>query len=182
MARLIWTGLGGAQPVGIATASSTIPVAIEAGQTIANTATHFSRNAAQLLARVRRPDRAAFFVHSDLLVPALTSTTGGTADVRIGPPTVAGAVGTLHGRPLFANDVAPAPGTPGDFACVDLSRYLLATKGVRRAVSVHVRFLHDEHVFRFSVRLNGQPFLGQPVTPYTGSNTKSDAAILAARS
>ncbi|MCU0648051.1 MAG: phage major capsid protein [Gemmatimonadaceae bacterium] len=183
MERLVWTGLGGAQPIGVSTASSTIVVAIEGSQTIANTATHVTRNAAKLLARLRRPDRAIFLLHPDLMADARIASSGGSTDPIFGPSTPEAPLGTLHNRPVFPNPATPAVGTPGDFACVDLARYVLPTKGdVQQAMSVHAQFLRDEALFRFSVRIHGAPFLGAPVAPTTGTVTKSDAAVLAARS
>lgn len=183
--RMIWAGAGGADPIGMANAASAITVAIEGTQNIANTLDFIRVNAAKLLRSIRRIDRAVFVLHPDLLVDVLTATAGGVANGAapiIGPATPDAPFGTLHNRPMFPLEVAPAVGTVGDFGCVDPSRYVVASKGaVTSAVSIHARFLQDESLFRFSVRFNGQPMLSGPVTPFSGSAPKSDIAILGAR-
>jgi hypothetical protein len=73
-------------------------------------------------------------------------------------------------------------GDCGDLAFLDLSRYLLATKGgLQTAQSIHVRFLQDESVLRFINRIDGQPDLASAITPAYGTATVSPFVTIAAR-
>jgi HK97 family phage major capsid protein len=182
--RLCAFGLGGAQPLGLANAPSTVSVAIEGGQNIANTPSHIRVNSARLLARMRRPHRAIFLLHPDLIASALIATAGtaNSAASFFGPATDEAPLGTLHNRPVFPLESAPAIGTPGDMLCVDPERYVVAQKGtLTNAVSPHVEFLNDVSLFRYSVRVNAQPMLSKSVGGFSSALPKSDSAVLAAR-
>lgn len=48
-----------------------------------------------------------------------------------------------------------------------------ARGGIQTAISIHLRFDYDEQVFRFTYRIDGQPWWGKAVTPAKGSNTLS---------
>jgi hypothetical protein len=52
---------------------------------------------------------------------------------------------------------------------------------MQRAVSVHVRFLYDEQVFKFTYRVDGQPIWSSALTPFKGSNTLSPFVALQTR-
>jgi HK97 family phage major capsid protein len=90
--------------------------------------------------------------------------------------------GTLFGRPLVAIEQAPTLGTVGDIVLADMNQYLLVDKGgVQSAVSVHVAFLTDETVLRFTYRVAGQPLWHSALTPFQGTNTLSPFVSLATR-
>lgn len=56
----------------------------------------------------------------------------------------------------------------------DFSQYKAIDKGgLKSDVSMHVRFIYDEQVFRFVYRFDGQPVLASPITPYKGTSTLS---------
>jgi len=60
--------------------------------------------------------------------------------------------------------------------------YIIAEKGpIQSAVSIHVRFIYDETVFRFVYRCAGQPEYSTAITPFKGSDTESPFITLAAR-
>ena len=62
---------------------------------------------------------------------------------------------------------------------------LLADKGgIQSDTSIHVQFLYDEQVFRFIMRVDGQPVRASALTPYKGgaSYTQSHFIGLATRS
>jgi HK97 family phage major capsid protein len=187
LARFILVGSGVGEGLGLIHAPGTQSIAIEGTQSIANTPDFLFRNAAALLRQLRRPHAAVYLMHPDLWHDALTATTGapvnGAAGI-VGPATRPGSVGTLHQRDVYLCEHLPAPGTPGDMLCADLSRVLLVTKGadMRRAISPHVEFDRDRTLFRFTVRANAQPMLGAAIAPYTGTRARSDATLLAARS
>jgi len=90
--------------------------------------------------------------------------------------------GTLFGRPMLPIEQASTVGTVGDLILADMSQYVVAEKGgMQSASSLHVRFLYDEAVFRFTLRIDGQPMWSAPLTPSQGSNTLSPFVTLATR-
>jgi len=65
----------------------------------------------------------------------------------------------------------------------DFSQYVAIDKGaMAKDMSIHVRFVYDESVFRFVYRFDGEPMLAKPITPFKGSNTQSHFVNLATRS
>jgi len=51
-----------------------------------------------------------------------------------------------------------------------MSQYLMIDKGaLQTASSIHIRFLYDENVFRFTYRCDGQPIWNAPLTRFKGS-------------
>jgi HK97 family phage major capsid protein len=171
---------------GLKNASGRVTIAIEATQTIANTAQFFTTNAAKMLSRHATPHRAIYVMHPDLWVEALTASAGGASNGSaniIGPVTPEAPYGTLHTRPIYPCDLCPAVGTEGDLMLVDPFEYVFAKKGATKGVtSMHARFLNDEGVLRFTTRMTGQPVVSTPITPRTGTNTRSPYVTLATRS
>lgn len=89
---------------------------------------------------------------------------------------------TLLGRPVIAVEQANELGLEGDVMLLDLSQYLLIEKGgVESASSMHVRFLQNEMVFRFVMRVDGQPGWHTTLTPFKGSATLSPFVVLGER-
>jgi len=91
--------------------------------------------------------------------------------------------GTLLGRPIIEVEYASTLGTLGDVILASLSQYQGIQKGgVESASSIHFVFDHDETVFRFVYRFDGQPTWNSAVTPHSGSaNTVSPFVVLAGR-
>ncbi len=90
---------------------------------------------------------------------------------------------TLLGRPVIPIEQCATLGTVGDIIFADMSGYLLAVKGgIESAMSIHVKFDYDESVFRFVMRVDGQPERASALTPYKGSNSLSHFVALATRS
>lgn len=85
--------------------------------------------------------------------------------------------GQLWGRPVMAVEQCQALGDAGDIVLADFSDgYLLATKGgIKSDVSIHVRFEFDEQVFRFILRVDGQPVRASALTPYKGGATATQS-------
>ena len=60
--------------------------------------------------------------------------------------------------------------------------YVMAEKGgLQQDMSIHVRFVYDESVLRFVLRMDGQPWRASALTPAKGSNTQSHFICTAAR-
>lgn len=90
---------------------------------------------------------------------------------------------TLYGRPVIPIEQCQTLGTSGDILLGDFSKYLGITKGgVKQDVSIHVRFINDESVFRWVFRFDGQPVLNKAITPFKGTNTLSHFVKLQVRS
>jgi HK97 family phage major capsid protein len=90
--------------------------------------------------------------------------------------------GTLFGRPVLAIEQAATIGDLGDILLADMNGYVLAEKGgIASDMSIHVRFEYDESVFRFVLRVDGQPVRASALTPYKGSANLSHFVGLAAR-
>jgi HK97 family phage major capsid protein len=90
--------------------------------------------------------------------------------------------GTIKGRPVIPIEQCAALGTMGDIILADMGQYITIAKGgITPATSVHVRFLYDEQVFRFTYRVNGMPLWDSALTPYKGSATLSPYVALADR-
>ena len=65
-----------------------------------------------------------------------------------------------------------------------LTAEVLAEKdGIKSDVSIHVEFLTDQSVFRFVIRVDGQPVRASELTPYKGgvNFTQSHFVALEAR-
>jgi HK97 family phage major capsid protein len=185
----IINGDGAGKPLGILQSPALVTVAIESGQTIANSATHIATNAAKMLSRFYVPSlqNAAWLINQSHLANLIVMTVGGSGGatpVYLPGGSLSGQpLGTLLGLPVIPMEYAAAVGTVGDFMLVDLSEYVMIEKGgIQAASSIHVRFVYDETAFRFVWRIDGQPTWQSALTPYKGSDTVSPFVALAARS
>ena len=59
---------------------------------------------------------------------------------------------------------------------------LIDKGGIQQVQSLHVRFLQDEQVLKFTYRVDGAPRTNVAVTPNKGTDTQSPYIALAARS
>jgi HK97 family phage major capsid protein len=76
-------------------------------------------------------------------------------------------------------EVANAGGSLGDISFLDLSYYMLLTKGgLQSDSSIHVAFLSDQTAFRFIWRIGGAPTIELPISPYKGTTTTSPFVTL----
>jgi HK97 family phage major capsid protein len=89
--------------------------------------------------------------------------------------------GTLFGRPVIAIEQAATLGTQGDIMFADLGGgYILAEKGgMKSDMSIHVQFIYDESVFRFVMRVDGQPVRASALTPYKGGANFTQSHFIA---
>ena len=108
----------------------------------------------------------------------------GAAPVWLPPGGASGSqYSTIFGRPVIPMEQSSTLGDKGDIILGDFSKYYWIDKGTRSDFSIHVRFLNDESVFRIVYRCDGQPMLGQGITPYKGAAAEkhSHFVTLAAR-
>jgi len=181
----IVNGSGAGVPLGILNAPALVSVTKETSQTAAtivaeNIEKMYSRMPASSLAR------AEWYINQEIW-PQLFQLhhavgTGGFSVFVPGGNLAGGPFGTLLGRPIVPIEQAAALGTVGDIMFADLQKYLMIEKGgIQSASSIHVQFLTDQTVFRFTLRTDGQPIPNSARTPYKGSATQSPFVALATR-
>lgn len=182
----IINGLGAGQPLGVMNAGCLITESKETGQLAA---TIVYENIVKMWSRLFASSRAnsVWLISQDtepqLFTMSLAVGTGG-APVYL-PPGGASVspYSTLFGRPVIPIEQCATLGTTGDIMLADLGGYILADKGnIKSDVSIHVRFIYDESVFRFVMRLDGQPILASTVTPANAGSTQSHFIVLETRS
>ena len=185
----IINGTGAGQPLGILNAGCLVSVDKETGQ---KAATVMAENVIKMYSRIFASSRtnAVWLINQNIEPQLFTmSLAVGTGGIPIYMP--AGGLsgqpyGTLFGRPVLPIEQAATLGTVGDIIFADLpGGYILAEKGgIKSDVSLHVRFVYDESVFRFVLRCDGQPVRASALTPYKGgsSYTQSHFVALATRS
>jgi HK97 family phage major capsid protein len=182
----IVNGNGAGQPLGWLNSDCLVSVSKEAGQ---SAATIVYENIVKMRARLWAASRgnSVWYINQDCEPQLHTMAfVVGTGGVPVYLPTggvSATPYDTLYGRPVVPIEQAATCGTIGDIILADPSQYLLIDKGgVNSAVSIHVRFLYDEQVFRFTYRINGMPTWNSVLTPANGaSNTVSPFVALATR-
>ena len=187
----ILNGTGNLEPQGIYTSPATIVVPREAGQA---PGTIVAANILKMWARCYAParNRAVWIANQDIedqFITTFIPIKDGAGAVVNGqltympPGGLSGApYSTLMGRPVIVTEAAPAAGSAGDLALVDLKSYLSAEKvgGVKQDLSIHVFFLYDISCFRWVLRLGGTPWWKAPITNKAGSVTRSPFVILGA--
>ncbi len=183
--NMIINGSGAGQGLGILNSGCLVTVGKEVGQVAL---TILSENVFKMHSRLldSSETNAVWLVHRSTL-PALYTMniavgTGGSP-VFLPAGGIAGQpYNTLLGRPVLTIEQCAPLGTVGDIILADLSGYCLATKGgLQSDVSIHVRFQYDESVFRFVMRLDGQPERASALTPFKGSATQSHFIALETR-
>jgi HK97 family phage major capsid protein len=105
----------------------------------------------------------------DQVLQLISSPLSWMPDLRTNPGSL-----QLLGMPLYITGALPALGTSGDFMLVDPSYYLI---GDRRqltiAYSEHYKFLNDQGTWRFTSRVDGQPWINGSITLENASTTVS---------
>jgi HK97 family phage major capsid protein len=180
----IINGTGAGQPFGILASGCLVSVGKETGQTAA---TVVAENVIKMYSRIFASSRpsAVWLINQNIEPQLFTmSLAVGTGGIPIYMP--AGGLsgqpyGTLFGRPVIAIEQAATLGTQGDILLADLTNgYILAEKGgVQAAMSIHCRFIYDESVFRFVLRVDGQPVRASALTPYKGGSSYTQSHFVA---
>lgn len=168
----IVNGTGAGQPLGILNSGCLVTVAKEAGQ---KADTIVAENVIKMSARIFADSflNARWYINQMCLPQLYTMSiavgTGGQL-VFVPPGGLSNApYGSLLGRPVVPIEHCSALGDLGDIVLADMNGYILAQKGgIQADVSIHVRFVYDESVFRFVLRVDGQPVRASALTPYKG--------------
>lgn len=130
-------------------------------------------------------DRAVWIASPDVMPSLLTSQIPGGAPIVVQGGQYANGENapamSILGRPLIVSEKARTVGTQGDLNFVDFGFYLL---GDRQSMSARqsedFRFNQDVTAFRVVERLDGRPWLADPITPQNGGSTLSPFVNLAA--
>jgi len=180
----ICNGDGTGGPLGFLNAGSLISVAKETGQAAKSIV---YQNITKMWARLgsRNKQNSVWYINTDCnpqldqLFQAV-GTAGIPANfITYGPDSVM----RIKGRPVIETEFNATLGTVGDIVLADLGWYMFweDTGGVQTASSIHVEFLTDQTVFRFTYRCDGQPVLASALTPYKGTDTVGPIVALATR-
>jgi HK97 family phage major capsid protein len=91
--------------------------------------------------------------------------------------------GALLGRPVFISMTCQTLGTKGDIYFAAFNRYKAIVKrsGLQSAVSIHLYFDYGLQAFRFTFRMNGNPWLKTAISVAYGSSTLSPFVSLDTR-
>ena len=182
-------GTGAGMPLGVLNAGCLVTQAKEVGQAAT---TVVAENVINMFARLFASSRsnAAWFINQNvepqLHTMSIAVGTGGQLIYMPPGGLSQSAYGTLLGRPVIPIEQCASVGTVGDIILGDYNNgYILAEKGgIKSDMSIHVRFIYDESVFRFVLRVDGQPLRASAMTPYKGgaTHTQSHFVVLATRS
>jgi HK97 family phage major capsid protein len=180
----IVTGSGTNQPLGILNSNALIKIAKENNQTAATVNGSNVVNAVTRLWAASRPN-AVWLCNGELLsqLQALTVVAAGGSERRLYHFAEGGETfDRLAGFPLLPSEYCPTVGSVGDLILADFSRYIVAMREQRAEVSIHVNFLSDEQVFKFVMRVDGQPIDRSAVTPLNGTLSTSPFVTIDTRS
>jgi len=181
----IINGSGAGQPLGIQNSGCMVSVSKEVGQGADTIVYENINNMWSRLMATSRPN-AIWIVNQDC-EPQLNqmSVAVGTGGVPVYLPAGGASAqpySTLFGRPVVPVEQCASIGDTGDICLCDFSKYIAIDKGgMKSDMSIHVRFIYDESVFRATYRIDGQPILGSAITPFRGTNTLSHFVRLDAR-
>jgi HK97 family phage major capsid protein len=179
-------GNGVGQPLGFLNSGATAAISVTK-ETSQVTATIVWENIVKMYSRMLPGslNRAVWIAGIDtfpqLATMALAVGTGGSAiwlnNGAQGPPM------TILGRPVIFTEKAPAVGTVGDIAFVDLGFYLIGDRQVMSAMSSpHYKFGNDKTAYRIIQRVDGRPWLQSAITPKNNGATLSPIVKLETRS
>lgn len=178
-------GTGAGQPQGVLVAPCKIEVPKETNQAAD---TIVFANILKMWSRMwgRARSQAVWLISQDV-EPQLYQMTMpvGTGGVPVYLPP-SGAAGnpyaTLMGRPVIPVEYCDKLGDAGDIILGAWNEYAIIDKGgLKGASSLHVKFLEDEQVFKWTYRIDGQPKWHSALTPKNGGSTQSVFLTLAAR-
>jgi len=168
-------GTGSGRPLGILNAGCLVSEAKETGQ---DADTIVYENILKMWSKLVANSRtnAVWLVNQNVepqLAQMHLNVGTGAAPVYLPPSGASGQqYSTIFGRPVIPVEQASSLGDKGDIMLADFSKYYWIDKGTRSDYSMHIRFLNDEQVYRIIYRADGQPMLGQAITPYKGATSE----------
>lgn len=181
-------GLGGGQPLGFLNSNALIAVTRQANNTVR------WRDIANIWRQVLPASRKRGIwlinheVLSELIVmvaenAAPAATAGHVIWVNPQQGAAGQIPGTIMGRPYIETEKVPALGSAYDFGFYDLGYYLVGDRQTLTIdASTHVYFLSNKTAWRFVLRVDGQPWIQNKLTPKHGTRQLSPFVALAATS
>jgi HK97 family phage major capsid protein len=177
----IIAGNGVGKPLGFQNGGDVVSIAKESGQA-ADTIVY--ENIVKMYNRAISKQGSVWVVHPDAQeqLDFMSFPVGvGGVPVYLGASSQ-GTLATLKGRSVIESDHCAALGDVGDINFMNLSEYMLITKGgTRQDYSIHVQFLAAENCFRFIFFANGMPKRSNTLTIKNSSNKRSNCITLASR-
>jgi len=180
----IINGTGAGQPLGILNAGCLVSVGKESGQAAASVV---AENIVKMYSRrfASQTGNYGWFYNQNIEPQLFTmSLAVGTGGIPIYMPPGGlndAPYGRLMGLPAIAIEQSATLGTQGDIVLANFQNgYILAEKGgIQSDMSIHVRFVYDESVFRFVMRVDGQPVRATALTPYKGGSSYTQSHFIA---
>ena len=180
------SGTGAGMPLGCLSAGSLITVSAEEGQ---QADTLVAENAVKMIKRTLGRSTDYVWLYNkecldQIYTMSLAVGTGGIPLFMAAGSLPNQPENRLLGLPLIEMEQCSALGDLGDLILANFKDgYILGDKGgVQADMSIHVRFVYDESVFRFVYRVDGQPVLASDITPFKGTDTQSHFIALETRS
>jgi len=176
-------GTGAGMALGILNAGCLVTVSKEVGQ---KADTILAENIVKMYSRrfaASTQNYAWFYnqsIEPQLFTMSLAVGTGGIP-LYMPPGGISEApYGRIMGLPAYAIEQCPALGDKGDIILANFKDgYIMAEKGgLQQDMSIHVRFVYDESVLRFVLRMDGQPWRASALTPYKGGATATQSHFI----
>jgi HK97 family phage major capsid protein len=183
----IINGTGAGQLLGIMNAGSLVTVDAENGQ---QAGTILIQNIVNMYSRRFASQTSNYiWLYNQTIEPQLIPMTldVGTGGVPVFIPP-GGFANTpearILGLPAFAIEQCQALGTKGDIILANFrDGYILGEKGgLQQDMSIHVRFVYDESVLRFVLRIDGQPWRASALTPMHGGASATQSHFITTES
>ena len=176
-------GTGAGMALGILNAGCLVSVGKETGQ---DAATVVAENIVKMYSRrfAAQTGNYAWYYNQNIEPQLFTmSLAVGTGGIPLYMPPGGlseSPYGRIMGLPAFAIEQAATLGTVGDIILGNFQDgYIIAEKGgLQSDMSIHVRFIYDESVLRFVLRMDGQPWRASALTPYKGGATATQSHFI----
>lgn len=187
LGEAIFRGNGAGQPLGFLNSNALISVDGETSQ-VADTV--IQRNIENMYERMYAPYRASavWFIHHEVEKELLrlsfearddtgAASSGAGVATYVQPGGLANSpYGSLLGRPVIVTQHCAKLGDSGDIIFASLPQYWLGMKagGIDAQTSIHLWFDQDAVAYKFRMRVDGQPWLSNPISGRdAGSVTQS---------
>ena len=171
--KVMLTGTGAGQPLGIQNSDALISVTKDSGQA-ADTITY--TNLVNMWARTPNKSNLVWVANHNTLPQLMNMTIeGGTASTPVWIPSNDATLapnGSIFGAPIILTEHAATLGDANDIALIDWSQYIVGEKAggaIKTATSMHLKFDYDQQTFKISYRWDGQPLWATYFTPANGS-------------
>lgn len=176
-------GTGAGQPLGIFNSGAIISVPARPGQ-LADSVIY--GNIVDMLPRLtpnsfNNKKNVCWVANQDVLpqLLQLAETVGISGQLVWVPQALTEPPDRLFGRQVLYSEHMQTLGDQGDIGLFDFSYYVIAQrKELQVEISRHVLFTTDSTVFRFRLRVDGQPWVDSPLTPKNSAATVSPFIVL----